>query len=143
MRAALDGDGLVDDVTLDARGGCQADLEAAHTSDDAAIDHNVVCDHFTAHGSTFTDGQQMGANVAVYLAFDLNVASCLQVSGDQKIGRQHGCGWLGFWCGCLEVRGRRRWLCRGCCLGFIGLWAWLVDFGFRKHLVQLLCKSLR
>jgi len=61
---ALDGDGLVNDVAFDARSGCQAHFQAAHTAHDAAVDHNVVCDHFAFDCRTFTDGQQMRANVA-------------------------------------------------------------------------------
>ncbi len=42
MRAAFDGDGLVDDVSLDPRGRGQAHLQPAHAAHDAAIDHDVI-----------------------------------------------------------------------------------------------------
>src|SRR6056297_3245208 len=74
MGAAFDGDRLVDDVALDTRRRGQADLEPAHPSDDPAIYHHVVGHAFALDRGAFADGQEMGANVALDGAFDLDVA---------------------------------------------------------------------
>jgi len=82
MGTAFDCDGLVDDVTLDPRAGRQADLEAAHATDDATVDDNVIRNHFTLDRGTFANGQQMRTNVALYSAFDHDIAGGAQISDD-------------------------------------------------------------
>lgn len=82
MRTALDGDGLMDDVTLDACGRCEADLEAAYTAYDATVHHNIIGNHFAFDRSGLTDGAKVRADVALNSAFDLNVAGCLHVACD-------------------------------------------------------------
>ena len=77
MRTAFDGDGLVDDVAFDPRGGGQTDLQTTHTAHDAAVDHDVIGGDFTLDGGGFADGQQMRADVALDGAFDLDVAGGL------------------------------------------------------------------
>ena len=70
MGAALDGDGLVDDVTLNARRGGQADFQTTDTTDDATVDHNVISNHFAFDRGALADGQKVGANVALNRAFN-------------------------------------------------------------------------
>jgi hypothetical protein len=100
MGARLDGDGLVDDVALDPRGGGEAHLEAAHPADDAAVDDHVVGDELAPDGRALADGEEMGADVALDLALDLDVAGGLDVALDVQVraqdrGRRLGLGGLG------------------------------------------------
>ena len=85
MRAALNGDGFVNNVTLNLRRRGQPHFQATHTADHMAIDHNVIGDDFAFDGRAFANSQQMCANVAVDTAFNLDVASCFQVTGDLKV----------------------------------------------------------
>lgn len=85
MRTTFDCDGLVDDITLNSRSGCQADLKATHTTNNAAIDDNIVAHNFAFNGGTFANRQKMGANVAFDLTFDLDIARGLHVASDQQI----------------------------------------------------------
>lgn len=85
MRTAFDCDGLMDDVTLNARGGRQAHLKAANGAHDAAIDDNVVRHAFAVHRRTFADRKKMRADVAIHGTFDLNITRCLKISGDMQV----------------------------------------------------------
>ena len=50
-----------------------------------AIDDNIISNDFALNGCAFSNGQEMGANVAVYPAFNLDVASGFQIARDVKI----------------------------------------------------------
>ena len=89
MGTAFDCDGLVNDVTLDTRARRQAHFQAAYTSDDAAIDDNIVRDHFALDRSGFADCQQMRANVAFHCALNLNVTGGFHITGHMQICRQN------------------------------------------------------
>ncbi len=147
MRTALDGDGLVDDVALDPRGGGQAHLEAAHPADDAAVDDHVIGGDLALDGRALADGQQVSADVASDVAFDrafdLDVAGRLDVARDMQVGRQDrgrrlGLGGLGLVVIarggglCRGGRLRRRLCARGRILAVLG--SGFVDLALRKHL---------
>jgi len=85
MGAGFNRDCFVNDVAFDAGCRCQANLQATHSANDAAIDDNVVSHAFAIDSCAFADGQQVGADVAVNCAFDLDVASCLQVACDMQV----------------------------------------------------------
>ena len=85
MRATFDGDGLVDDVTLDPRTGGQAHFQPANPANDPAIDDHVIGRNLAFDGGAFAHGQKMRANVAVNRTFDLNITSGLEVAGDVQI----------------------------------------------------------
>mgnify|MGYP001794654684 CR=1 FL=1 len=86
MCTTFDRDCLVDNITLNTCGRCQADLQTTHTANNAAIHHNIIGDNFTFDGGTFPNGQQMGADIALDLAFDIDVARGFDIAGDQQIG---------------------------------------------------------
>ncbi len=135
MRAAFDRDGLMNDVTLDAGGRGQADLEATHAAHNAAIDHHVIGNHFALYGGAFPDGQQVGTNVTLDSAFDLYVAGGLDVADDVQIRGQHRSRGLGLGRGGLEIGLRTRGGVGACGLGrrSVGFGSGLVDFALRKH----------
>ena len=56
MRAAFDGDGLVDDVAFNPRGRGQADFQAADAADHPAVDHDVIGDDLAASRFAVTLG---------------------------------------------------------------------------------------
>ncbi len=85
MRAALDGDRLVNDVAFDARGIGEAHLQAAQAADDATVDHDILGDDFALHRRGLADDQGLGANVALDGALDLDVAAGADVSGDRDV----------------------------------------------------------
>ena len=85
VRTGFNGDCLVDDVAFDAGSRRQANLQATHAANDTAIHNNIVSDDFAFDCGTFADGQQVGANVAFNLTFNLDIACCFQVTGDQQI----------------------------------------------------------
>ncbi len=136
MRTAFDGDGLVDDVAFDPRGRGQAHFQTTHTADHAAIDHDIIGDNFAADGGRFANGQQMGADIAFNNAFNLNIASGLQVADHVRsedntdadalpLGADGVKSIDGFVADILW--GLRFCLPRRFAAGF-------VDFAFRKHL---------
>lgn len=86
MRTRLYGDGLVDDITLNPRRGCQAHLEAAHTAHDAAMNNHIIGNQFALHGGAFANGQQMRADVALDLALNHHITGGLKVTFDMKVG---------------------------------------------------------
>ena len=112
MRAAFNGDGFVDDVAFNTRGRGQADLQATHAAYDAAVDHNVVGNHFAFDGGGFADGQKVGADVAFDGAFDLNVTGGFQIAFDVQVCGQNRCANFWTW--------RCRWGRGRCRCGFFG-----------------------
>ena len=90
----FDGDGLVDDVAFDPRGRGQTDLEPADTTDDAAVDHDIIGSYFAFDRGRFADGQKVGANVPFDGAFDLDVAGGLEIAGDMEVRGEDRCGGL-------------------------------------------------
>ncbi len=137
MRAAFDGDGLVDDVALDPRGRGQADLQPTHAADDTAVHHDVVGHDLAPDGGAFADGQQMGADVALDRAFDLDVAGgaagCPMIvrSDDSTEAAGLALGAVGVKSMLLGlvIEGLRGGRLVGVCLG-----TGFVDLAFRKHL---------
>ena len=89
MGAAFDCDGLVDDVAFDTRGRGQTDFQTAYTAHDTSIDNHIISGDFALDCRGFTDGQQMGADVALNGAFNLNITRCLEVAGDVQVRRQN------------------------------------------------------
>ena len=87
MRAGFNRDCIVDDVALNAGCGRQADFQAAHCANDAAIDHNVVSHAFAVYGGAFANRQKVRADIAIDGAFNLDVAGCLQVACDVQVRR--------------------------------------------------------
>src|SRR5690606_26069950 len=90
VSAALDGDGLVDDVALDARGGAEPHLQPAQPSDDAAVDHDFLRDHLAADGRSLADGEMRCPDVALDRALDLDIARRGDVAGDREVGGKDG-----------------------------------------------------
>lgn len=82
MRAAFNSDCFVNDVTFDACSRCQTYLQPAYTPNDAAVDDDIISDHFAFDGGPFTNSQQMRANVTFDLAFHLDIAGCLEIAGN-------------------------------------------------------------
>jgi len=113
MRAALDCDCLVDDITLDTCRGGQTHLQTAHAAHDTAVDDNVVGDHFALDRRCLANGQQMRADITLNSAFDLNVAGCLEVADHMQVRGQGRCRWFCLGCRRFEIcRARSR---RGRC----------------------------
>ena len=103
--AALDGDGLVDDVALAARRGREPHLEPAQPAGDAAVHDHLLGDHLALDRGALADDQGVGADVALDDALDLDVAAGQHVALDRQVGREHRGGGL---------RPRRRRSARGC-----------------------------
>jgi hypothetical protein len=144
MGARLDRDGLVNDVALDPRGGGQAHLETAHAARDLAGDHHVVGHDLTLDIGAFADGQQVGADVALHRALDLDVAGGAQIAHDGQVGTQHrGAGFRLAGLGGRLVHGISGSAHVGRCargascvaIGAALLGPGFVDLGFRKHRV--------
>lgn len=74
MRAAFDGDRLVDDVALDTRGRGQADLESANTANNTPVNHDIIGNTFALDGCGFANRQKVCMNVTFDLTFDLDIA---------------------------------------------------------------------
>jgi hypothetical protein len=55
MRAALNGDGFVNDVPLNLRRRGQPHFQATHAANHMAIDHNVIGDDFAFDGRAFAN----------------------------------------------------------------------------------------
>ena len=85
MRARFNGDGLVNDVAFDTGRRGQANLEATNTTDNATIDHNIIGDNFTTDRRTFTDDQQMRADIAIDDTLDVDITRGAQIADDLKV----------------------------------------------------------
>ena len=72
----------------------QAHLEAAQAADDAAVDHDLLGDHLALHRRALADDQDLGADVALDDALDLDVAARSDVAGDGEIRGEHRGGRL-------------------------------------------------
>ncbi len=85
MCSGFNCDCLVNDVAFNAGGRCEADLQAAHPANHTAVHNNIIGNDFTFHCGTFANRQKVRADVTVYLAFDIDITCCFQVTGDQQI----------------------------------------------------------
>ena len=65
MRAAFDGDRLVDDVALAARGGRETDLQAAEPAGDAAVHDHLLGDHLALDRGGFADDEGVGSEMCI------------------------------------------------------------------------------
>ena len=135
MGARFNGDGLVNDVALDAGGRGQANFQAAHATDHTAIHDDIVGHDLTADGGGFADGQQMGADVAFDRAFDLNVAGRLQVADHCQIRGENRSIRLGLHGRAAKIHGGLGCgkLGRFCLVPFNLLGTGFIDSAFRKH----------
>ena len=96
MGTRFNRDGLVDDVAFDTRGRGQTDLQAAHATDDPAVHDHIIGHALALHRGTFANGQEMGTNIALYGAFDIDIACGLEIACDRQVRRQNRSGWLSF-----------------------------------------------
>ena len=85
MRAALNGDGFVDDITLNTGLRCEAHFDPANTANNAAIDHNIICYTFAFNRSALANSQQVSADVALYSTLNLDIARCYQIAGNCQV----------------------------------------------------------
>ena len=136
MRTAFDRDRLVDDVAFDTRRRGQPHFQPAHAADHASVHNDIVGNDFAPNRRGLADRQQMRADVAFDRAFDLDIATGLQVADNRQIRGQNRSRRLGLRRrggvvrGALRlVFGRFRALGLAACLG-----TGFVYSAFRKHL---------
>ena len=85
MRAAFNGDGFVDDVTLNPRRSGQSHFKPAHAAHNAAINHHIIGNTFAFYRCAITNGEKMGANVALNSAFNLDIARGYQIARNREV----------------------------------------------------------
>jgi len=88
MGAGFDRDCLVNDIAFHPGGGGQAHLQTTDSTHDTAIHDDIIGHNLALDGGAIADGKQVGADIAFDSAFDLNIAGCLEVTGDVQIGRE-------------------------------------------------------
>lgn len=88
MRAALDSDGLVDDIPLDTRGGRQPDLNSANAAHNPARHDHIIGDNLAFDCRILTHRQQMCLDVAFDSSLDLHITGGLHMTRYHQVRRQ-------------------------------------------------------
>ena len=85
MRARFNRDCLVNDVPLNLRSRRQPHLQAPDFADHTTIYDDIIRHHFTFDHGGFTDRQQMRANIAFDLTFNLDITRRAQIALDAQV----------------------------------------------------------